>query len=488
MKSELVPNYIGGECVDVARVPTSPVYNPSLGEVIAETPLCGVNELNEAVESAQAAFETWSMVPVTSRAKIMFRYRELLQEHFDELSQLITEENGKTLEEARGDVLRGLEVVEFACGMPHLLKGENLPQVASHIDGVTSLEPLGVVAGITPFNFPVMVPLWMFPIAIAAGNTFILKPSEKVPQCAMRLAQLFSEAGLPPGVLNIVHGGKEIVDAICQHPQIKAISFVGSTSVARHVYTLGTAHEKRVQSAGGAKNVLIVMPDADIESTARAIIGSAFGCAGQRCMAGSLLMEVGGPVVRDRLVEAMDSLQLDNTSSNPDAGMGPLIDAASQSRILNTIETLDTDVELVRDGRANVPRKGFFVGPTLFGNVKPESPLFKTELFGPALSSMFPKTLEEALEWQSRIPYGNGGTIFTQSGSIAREFVRQSKCGMVGINVGVPAPMSLFSFSGWDDSFFGDLHVQGMEGVLFYTRQKVVLSRWDHEYARSQGW
>ncbi len=488
MAVEFIPNIVDGKAVHVANTERAPVFNPSQGKLIAETPLSGPGELDEAVQSAKLAYREWSNVPVTSRVKILFRYLELLQKHSEELSQLITVENGKTLEEARGDVLRGMEVVEFACGMPQLLKGENLPQVARQIDGQTSREPLGVVAGITPFNFPVMVPLWMFPIAIAAGNTFILKPSEKVPHCANRLAELFSEAGLPPGVLNVVHGGKEVVDGLCTHPSIRAISFVGSTGVARHVYQLGTSHGKRVQAAGGAKNVMIVMPDADIDSTSRAIIGSAFGCAGQRCMAGSIMMEVGGPIVQERLVEDMNALQLDDTSVNPNAGMGPVIDSASQKRLLGILDTLERGVRMVRDGRQQLPEEGFFVGPTLIDNVTPASRLFNTELFGPALSSMYPKTLEEALEWQSSIPYGNGGTIFTQSGSAAREFVRQSKCGMVGINVGIPAPMAIFAFSGWDDSFFGDLHVQGIEGVLFYTRQKVVLARWDKDYMRSKGW
>lgn len=488
MSIEFIPNIVDGKAVHVANRERSPVFNPSQGKLIAETPLCGLGELETAVQSAECAYREWSNVPVTSRAKVLFRYWELLQKHSEELSQLITVENGKTLEEARGDVLRGIEVVEFATGMPHLLKGENVPQVARQIDGQTSREPLGVVAGITPFNFPVMVPLWMFPLAIAAGNTFILKPSEKVPHCANRLAELFLEAGLPPGVLNIVHGGQEIVNGICAHPNIRAISFVGSTRVARHVYQLGTSHGKRVQAAGGAKNVLIVMPDADIDSTSRAIIGSAFGCAGQRCMAGSIMMEVGGPIVQERLVEDMNALQLDDTSQNPKAGMGPVIDLASQKRLLQTLDSLDSSVRMVRDGRKQLPKEGFFVGPTLVDNVTPDSRLFQTELFGPALSSMYPRSLEEAIEWQKRLPYGNGGTIFTQSGSAAREFIRQSKCGMVGINVGVPAPMAIFAFSGWDDSFFGDLHVQGTEGVLFYTRQKVVLARWDNDYIRSKGW
>jgi malonate-semialdehyde dehydrogenase (acetylating)/methylmalonate-semialdehyde dehydrogenase len=388
-------------------------------------------------------------------------------------------------------VRRGIEVVELACGIGQLLKGEALAEIAANIDGVTTREPIGVCAGITPFNFPAMVPMWMYPLAIAAGNTFILKPSEKVPLTANRLAELFTEAGLPGGVLNVVHGGKEVVDALCTHPDIAAVSFVGSSAVAKHVYTLGTGHGKRVQAAGGAKNVLLVMPDADPDPTLRAIMGSAFGCAGQRCMAGSLLMAVGdaADAVRQRMTDAMDRVLLDDTFANPQAEMGAVIDGHAQRRILHTIdETLGDGAELVRDGRQGVPQQGFFVGPTLFDYVTPKMNIFGSEIFGPVLSMLRPESLDEAIAWMNRIPYGNGATIFTSSGAAARQFSRQIQAGMVGINVGVPAPMALFSFSGWNQSFYGDLHVQGMEGVLFYTRQKVVLSRWDSSYRRQQGW
>src|SRR5262245_38626813 len=323
-----VPLFIGGHWQTPAVARYGPVYNPSTGEVIARTPLAGETEVHRAVQAAQAALKPWADSPPARRTAVLFRYREILSTHLEELARLITRENGKTLEEARGDVRRGLEVVEFACGIAHLAKGESLPQVAEHIDALTMREPLGVCAGITPFNFPAMVPMWMFPIAIACGNTFVLKPSEKVPLTALRLVELLIEAGLPDGVLNIVHGGKEVVEALCTHPGIAAVSFVGSTPVARRVYALAAEHGKRVQAGGGAKNVLVVMPDADPEPTIRAIMGSAFGCAGQRCMAGSLLLAVGqaGDPVHRRLREAMDCLKLADTSANPQAEMGPVID------------------------------------------------------------------------------------------------------------------------------------------------------------------
>lgn len=485
-------NWIDGKRSEPRVAQWGDVFNPSRGEVIARVPMSGAAEVDAAVIAAKKAFATWGTTPVPKRAAILFRYRELLEEHFEELARLVTLENGKTFDEAKGDVRRGLEVVEFACGIAHLQKGESLPQVAEQIDAVTMREPVGVCAGITPFNFPAMVPMWMFPLAIACGNTFILKPSEKVPLTAQRLAELFQQAGLPDGVFNVVHGGRDVVDALCTHRGIAAISFVGSSRIAEHVHTLGSRHGKRVQAAGGAKNVLLVMPDAEPDSTLRAILGSSFGCAGQRCMAGSVLMPVGkinADAWRERVGEALNNFKLDDTSVNDRADMGPVIDGGAQQRVRSFIEKAPEEgASLAYDGRGREPDKGFFVGPTLIDDVNPSMSLFTEEIFGPVLSLVRPLTLDEAIATMNGLAFGNGASIFTSSGAAARQFVREIQCGMLGVNVGVPAPMALFSFSGWNQSFFGDLHVQGIEGVMFYTRQKIVLSRWDKSYVRSQGW
>ncbi|HUK81508.1 MAG TPA: CoA-acylating methylmalonate-semialdehyde dehydrogenase [Verrucomicrobiae bacterium] len=486
-----VPVLIGGKWTSPAVETYTAVHNPSTGETIARTPMCAASEVDAAVQAAKGAFPSWSNTPAPIRANVMFKYRALVNELLEELAKLVTRENGKTLDEARGDVKRGLEVVELSCGIGHLLKGEVVPQVAEQIDAVTMREPIGVCAGITPFNFPAMVPMWMYPLAIACGNTFVLKPSEKAPLTSTRLAELFMEAGLPEGVLNVVHGGREVVDAICSHPDIAAISFIGSSAVAEHVYTLGSKNGKRVQAGGGAKNVLVVMPDADPEPTLRAIMGSSYGCAGQRCMAGSLLVGVGEAAdgLQRRVVEAVDKLKIGNTYDDPSVQLGPVIDEGARDRVRKYIDIgVGEGATLVRDGRTLKMERGFFVGPTLFDNVNPEMKIARDEIFGPVLSMLRPKTLEEAIDWANRSGYGNGATIFTSSGKYARDFARGVHCGMIGVNVGVPAPMALFSFSGWNRSFYGDLHVQGTEGVMFYTRQKLVLSRWDKAYQRQFGW
>jgi malonate-semialdehyde dehydrogenase (acetylating)/methylmalonate-semialdehyde dehydrogenase len=486
----LAPILIDGKWERPSTDRSGNVHNPSTGQVIARVPMCGAKEIDRAVTAAQKAFASWSTTPAPRRGAVMFRFRELLSGAFDELCSMLTRENGKTIEESKGDLRRGIEVVEFACGIAHLLKGECLPQVADKIDALTTREALGVCAGITPFNFPAMVPLWMFPIAIACGNSFILKPSEKVPLTAIRMGELLAEAGLPEGVFNIVHGGREAVDALCTHRGIASVSFVGSTRIAQHVYTTACAAGKRVQAAGGAKNVLLVMPDAEPDATLRAIIGSSFGCAGQRCMAGSVLMGVGDNAddLRDRLARAIDAIIIDDTTANPNADMGAVIDGESRERIARLIATATPQgARVVRDGR-NIQRQGFFVGPTLVDHVQPSMSVFQEEIFGPVLSMLRPKNLDEAIATMNRLQFGNGASIFTSSGAAARQFAREIQCGMLGINVGVPAPMALFSFSGWNQSFFGDLHVQGIEGVMFYTRQKCVLSRWDASYVRQQGW
>ncbi len=486
-----VPVLNGGEWRKPEIKEFSDVHNPSTGEVIAQTPMCGEKEVHEAVQAALTAFPKWSQTPVSSRANIIFKYRNILEAHLEEIARLITLENGKTLDEARGDVRRGFEMVEFACGITQLTKGENISQLAENIDGQTIREPLGMCAGITPFNFPAMIPLWMFPISIACGNTFILKPSEKVPLTANRLAELFLEAGLPEGVLNIVHGGQEVVNALCTHPHISAVSFVGSSKIAQHVYGLACQNGKRVQCGGGAKNVLIVMPDAEPATTTRAIMGSAFGCGGQRCMAGSILigLEKHGEELKERVVNTMSSLKIGNTYSDEKAEMGPVIDQAAKDRVLSYIDKGAAEgAKLVRDGRTGIPKEGFFVGPTLFDHVKPQMSIAQDEIFGPVLSMIRVSSVDEAITIANQSPYGNGATIFTNSGSVARQFLREIKCGMVGINVGIPAPMAVFPFSGWNRSFFGDLHMQGTESVSFYTRQKVILSRWDKDYQRKLGW
>ncbi len=486
-----VPNLAGERWSVPATECWGYVQNPSTGEAIARVPMCGAKEVDEVVRAARLAFESWSRVPAPVRASKLFAFKSQLESHFDELAALVTRENGKTLDEARGDVRRGIEVVDFACGIAHLSKGETLPQLADNIDGLTMREPIGVCVGITPFNFPAMVPLWMFPLAIACGNSFILKPSEKVPLTAVRMAELALVAGIPPGVLNVVHGGAAAVDALLAHPDVAAISFVGSTKVAEHVYVTGCRHGKRVQAAGGAKNVMIVMPDADPTPTVRAIMGAAYGCAGQRCMAGSILMGIGDAAasVRDRVAAAIDQLVIDDTSVNPRAEMGPVIDAAARSRIQQTIDRGTSEgARLVRGGSGSIRDRGHFVAPTLFEQARPEMAIAQEEIFGPVLTMLHPRDLDEAIAWTNRGTFGNGAVLFTSNGGAARQFTREIACGMVGINVGVPAPMAVFAFSGWNRSFFGDLHVQGLEGILFYTRQKIVLSRWDNTYRREQGW
>ncbi|MBN8626820.1 MAG: CoA-acylating methylmalonate-semialdehyde dehydrogenase [Planctomycetes bacterium] len=482
-----VPLWVGGEARRSSSNRRSTVYNPSTGQAIAEVPLCSAAEIDEVVQTAAAALPAWAETPAVERARVMFRFRELMQGQFGELAALVTREHGKTIAEARAEMQRGIEMVEFACGIPSLLMGQSLENIATNVDSETSRHPVGVCVGITPFNFPSMVPLWMFPVAITCGNTFILKPSEKVPLSALRLAELLHEAGLPAGVFNVAHGDKEAVDALLRHPKVRAISFVGSTGVAKYIYQTGTAHGKRVQSAGGAKNHVIIMPDADLNQAVKALQASAFGCAGERCMAGSIAVPVGR--IADSLVEGLckvgQSMKVGPTDGSGsfkpgDIDMGPLITREHRDRVARYLDVAKSEgADVALDGRAfDLPGNGFLLGPSVVDKVTPTMRLAKEEIFGPVLSVVRTGDLDEALELGRQCEYGNGACIFTRSGFAARQFKRHFNAGMIGVNVGVPAPMAWFPFTGWNKSFFGDLHIQGVEGVQFYTQQKMTLTRW----------
>ena len=457
------------------------VYNPATGEVIREVHHASAADVDVAVEAARGAFPTWRDTPLSKRTQVMFAFRNLVAEHADELAALITEEHGKVLADARGEVQRGLEVVEFACGVPQLLKGELSENVSAGVDSYSIRQPLGVVAGVTPFNFPVMVPMWMFPVAIAAGNCFVLKPSERDPSPANRLAELLKESGLPDGVFNVVHGDKLAVDALLRHPAIAAISSVGSTPVARYIYETAAAHGKRVQALGGAKNHMIVMPDADMDAAADALVGAAYGSAGERCMAISAVVAVGtgaDPLI-ERVKQRVASLTVAE-GSRADADIGPLITGQHRDKVLSFVEAgVREGAELVIDGRdVGAGEDGFFLGPCLFDRVEPSMSIYREEIFGPVLSLLRVDSLDAALRLVNDNEYGNGTAIFTRDGAAARLFQREVEVGMVGINVPIPVPMAYYSFGGWKASLFGDAHVHGADGVRFYTRTKVVTSRW----------
>jgi malonate-semialdehyde dehydrogenase (acetylating) / methylmalonate-semialdehyde dehydrogenase len=475
------PLYINGKRV-ISRGPKDVQHNPATGKAVAEIPRCTPEEISAAVEAAHAAFPAWSRTPVVQRCKVLFKFRELLEANAEELVRLITEENGKTRDEAQGSFDRGIECIEFACGAPTLMMGDTVDRVGTAVDSWSTRYPVGVCVGITPFNFPFMVPLWMFPMAIACGNTFVLKPSDKVPRTAVRMVELAHEAGMPPGVLNLVHGAKDTVDILLTHPLVRAVSFVGSSGVARYIYQTAANNGKRVQALGGAKNHSVVLPDADLKSTVAAVMGSSFGCAGERCLATSVVVavgEAGDPLVKE-LVRAADNLTVGN-GCEVGTGMGPVITDQAKKRILGYIDQAEKEgATLARDGR-NDPvcsGNGYFVGPTILDHVKPESRVAKEEIFGPVLSVVRVKNIQEALEVISRSEYGNAASIFTRSGGAARKFTQNVTAGMVGVNVGVPAPVAFFPFSGWGHSFFGDLHALGKDGVHFYTETKVVTCRW----------
>ena len=464
--------------------PTQPIYNPSTGEVSKQVVLGDSKTIDEAVIAAKAAFPAWSKTPPAKRARIMFKFKELLEQNADEICQLIGEEHGKIVHDAAGELQRGIENVEYACGAPELLKGEHSRNAGPDIDSWSEFHPLGVVAGITPFNFPAMVPLWMFPMAIVCGNTFILKPSERNPSAAMFIAQLLKEAGLPDGVLNVVNGGKEAVDALLYHPEVEAISFVGSTPIAEYIYTTATAQGKRCQALGGAKNHAIVMPDADLDNVVTSLLGAAFGSSGERCMALSVAVAIGDDIA-DKMVEALkpaiQQLRL-GVYSDKDNDFGPVITKAHKSKILSHIRSAaEQGANVIIDGSNAAPEgyeQGFFVGPTLIDNVTKDMESYAAEIFGPVLQIMRVATMEEAIQLINDHEYGNGTCIYTRDGEASRYFVDNIKVGMVGVNIPLPVPIASQSFGGWKRSLFGDLFMYGPDCVRFFSRRNTVTQRW----------
>ncbi|MEE9277259.1 MAG: CoA-acylating methylmalonate-semialdehyde dehydrogenase [Dehalococcoidia bacterium] len=475
-----VPTLIGGKFEEPAAATTEEVPNPATGESIAVLPHSTRDDIARAVAAAKAALPDWAETPAPERAQIMFRLKALLEERFDELAEVLTQENGKTLAESKGEVRRGIEVVDFACGAPTLLMGDTLDQIAHGIDEEITRFPVGVVAAITPFNFPIMVPMWMIPIALVCGNTFVFKPSPRTPLSAIKIAEALNEAGLPPGVLNVVHGGKEAVDALLEHPDVAAVSFVGSAGVARYIYTTAAANGKRVQALGGAKNHMIIMDDADLELSIPALIASAFGSAGQRCLAGSVAVGVGS-IADEMLKQLVDQAQQLTVGDgmDPKSDMGPVIRDERRKELLGYIdEAQQAGATLVADGRGVGPSEGYFLGPTIFDKVTPDMRIWRDELFGPVLSVSRVSDIDEAIKQVNASTYGNMASIFTGSGRHAREFRRRAEAGMVGVNIGVAAPMAFFPFGGQKQSFYGDLHATGMDAVRFYTSTKVTITRW----------
>ena len=473
-------NFINGKWVDAKATEFQEVPNPATGAAIARVPISSTEDVELAVASAKNAFESWKKTPVPKRARILFKFHQLLMENHEELAKLVTQENGKSYKEAYGEVLRGIECVEFATGAPNLMKGESLSTIAADIDSEMYRYPIGVVGGITPFNFPMMVPCWMFPLAIACGNTFIMKPSERTPILANRLAELLSEAGLPEGVFNIVHGAHDVVNGLIEHQDVKAISFVGSQPVAKYVYEKASSFGKRVQALSGAKNHHIVMPDADIEETVRNVISSTFGSAGQRCMACSAVVVVGnGERFVETLLKVTEETKMGN-GLDEDVVLTPVIRESQRQRALDYIEKgIEEGAELIRDGRKDMAdfKEGYFLGATIFDNVKPDMAIGKDEIFGPVLSLYRTSSLDEALEIVNHSRFGNSAVLYSNNAKDVRQFREEAEPGMLGVNVGVPAPMAFFPFSGTKDSFYGDLHVNGKDGVEFYTRKKMITSR-----------
>jgi malonate-semialdehyde dehydrogenase (acetylating)/methylmalonate-semialdehyde dehydrogenase len=481
---ETLKHYIAGRLVEGTSGRFADAYNPALGAIKSRVPLASSDEVGKAVAVAKAAFPKWAAATPLRRARVMHKFKELVEDHAKDLAAIITSEHGKVLSDAMGEVIRGTEVVEFACGGPHLLKGEISENVGTNVDSHSLRQPLGVVAGITPFNFPVMVPMWMFPLAIACGNTFVLKPSERDPSASLMLADLFKQAGLPDGVFNVVHGDKEAVDALLVHPDVQAISFVGSTPIARYIYSTGAMHGKRVQALGGAKNHMVVMPDADMEITVDALMGAAYGSAGERCMAISVAVAV-TDAVGDKLVKELTARLRDmkvGPGTDPDVHMGPLVTREHRDRVKGYVDVgVQEGAKLVVDGRGFASKEqpnGFFLGGSLFDRVTPDMRIYKEEIFGPVLVIVRVESYREAVDLVNAHEFGNGTAIFTRDGDSARAFSSEIQVGMVGINVPIPVPMAFHSFGGWKNSLFGDHHMHGPEGVRFYTRLKTITTRW----------
>ncbi len=481
--SAQIQNWINNTLVASKSGKLGDVFNPALGERAKQVVLSSTAEVNAAIDAAEKAYPAWSETPPLVRARVMFRFRDLVEKYSDDLAKIITAEHGKVFSDAKGEVQRGLEVAEFACGIPHLLRGDMTENVGRNIDSWSVRQSLGVVAGITPFNFPVMVPMWMFPVALACGNTFVLKPSERDPSASIRMAELLKDAGLPDGVFNVVHGDKEAVDALLHSPKIAAISFVGSTPIAEYIYQTGAAAGKRVQALGGAKNHMVVMPDADLDQTADALMGAAYGSAGERCMAISVAVTVGNVADKlvDKLAPMVRALKV-GPGTDPEAEMGPLVTKQHLEKVSGYVDQgVKEGAKLVVDGRGlklQGYEKGYFIGGTLFDNVTPDMKIYKEEIFGPVLSVVRAPTYDAAAKLINEHEFGNGTSIFTRDGDTAREFAHSIKVGMVGINVPIPVPMAFHSFGGWKRSLFGDMSVHGMEGVRFYTRLKTMTGRW----------
>ncbi|QDJ12697.1 methylmalonate-semialdehyde dehydrogenase (CoA acylating) [Mergibacter septicus] len=491
---QTISNFINGSLIESQSNRISPVFNPATGEQIRQVKLSTINEVESAISAAETAFPAWSQTSPLRRARILFKFKELLEKHFDQLARLITEEHGKTYSDSIGELTRGLEVVEFATGIPHLLKGEYSANVGRGIDSYSLMQPLGVVAGITPFNFPAMVPMWMFPIALACGNTFVLKPSEKDPSLSLRLAQLLTKAGLPKGVFNVIQGDKEAVDVLLKDPRVQAISFVGSTPIAQYIYQVGSAYGKRVQALGGAKNHALIMPDADIETTANALLGAAFGAAGERCMALSVAVTT-DDLVADKIIQTLipkiQALKIGAGTVSKDQtenDMGPLISKDHLARVTDYINSgVAEGAKLVVDGRnyqVDGYPNGYFIGGTLFDHVTPEMKIYQDEIFGPVLCVVRTKSYQQAVNLINAHQYGNGSAIFTSDGDAARQYSHDIKAGMVGINVPIPVPMAFHCFGGWKASIFGSLNIYGPDGVRFYTKMKTITSRWTNHNLR----